>query len=366
MDLSKNASPAAAARDPEPDSASFLPDFCSSRMVFVVVLLAELLAIALALARPGSAEQELLSFSMLSLLAQWVALPCLGALCLLQPALNRLPEPWLAAGSFGAVLIMTLLVTELSWWLAVNWMPPPVPDAANHGGFLVRSIGVSGIAWALALRYFYVQHQWRRRIESEADTRFQALQSRIRPHFLFNCMNTIAGLTHNRPDLAEQAIEDLADLIRASLREADRPATLSDELSLCERYLRIEKHRLGDRLQVEWGNFDAVPNLQLPPLILQPLLENAIYHGIEPLTGGGTIRIGRELSSSAVMITITNPTPADGEPVAGYKGNRLAQENVAQRLSAFFGRPNLLRISASPGEYRVTLVIPVNHEVSDR
>ena len=366
MTLANSASAGPGARAAGPETPSFLPDFCSGRMVFVVVLLAELLVIVLTLVQTGSPAEELLDVSLLSLYAQWVALSCLGALCLAHSRLRRLPEKWVAAGSYGVVLIVTLVIAELVWWLAEHFMPPPTPFPENHLPFLFRSLGISGISWALSLRYFYVRHQWRRRIESEADARFQALQSRIRPHFLFNCMNTIASLTHHRPDLAEQAIEDLADLIRASLRDAGHASTLADEIALCERSLRIEKHRLGDRLRVEWNGLDPVPDLRLPPLILQPLVENAIYHGIEPLTGGGTIRISRDLSRPDMTIHIDNPRPAESVHIAGHHGNRLAQENVAQRLSAFFGRPDLLTLHAEPGQYRVTLVIPTRHEIPDR
>ena len=133
---------------------------------------------------------------------------------------------------------------------------------------------------------FYIQHQWRKNIESEADARVQALQSRIRPHFLFNCMNTIASLTRKDPKLAEEATEDLADLFRVSLQEAKRMSTVAEEISLCKRYLRIESHRFGDRLKTVWETDNLPEHAQLPNLTLQPILENAIYHGIEPLTEG--------------------------------------------------------------------------------
>ncbi|MBI2994676.1 MAG: histidine kinase [Gammaproteobacteria bacterium] len=344
---------------------SFLPDFCGTRMVFVVVLLAELLVIALTLARSHSSTEELFDIALFSFYAQWMALSCLGALCLAQRLLRRLPELWVAGGSYAVVLLVTMIVAELAWQIAVRWIPPtPIPD--THALFLLRSMGISGISWALALRYFYVRHQWRRRIESEADARFQALQSRIRPHFLFNCMNTIASLTHQRPDLAEQSIEDLSDLIRASLRDAGEATTLGDEITLCKQYLRIEQHRLGERLRVEWSGLDAVPDLRLPPLTLQPLLENAIYHGIEPLTGGGTIRISRDAARPELTIHIDNPRPAENTRAGWHEGNRLAQENVAQRLSAFFGRAGLLAIHSGPGDYRVSLTIPSRHEIPDR
>ncbi|MGH8630521.1 MAG: sensor histidine kinase, partial [Burkholderiales bacterium] len=259
--------------------ASFLPDFCGSRTLFVLVLVAELLAISLALARPGYSGDRVQILGLFSLLVQSVAVISAGALCLLQKRIGDLPEPWVAVCSYAATLFISLCVSELAWRLGSDWMSLPDEPPPDHLSFLVRSLGISAIAWALTLRYFYVQHQWRRRMESEADARFQALQSRIRPHFLFNCMNTIAGLTRRSPQLAEEAIEDLADLFRASLRDVQRPDTLREELELCERYLRIEGHRLGERLRVDWRMDGVDRDISLPALILQPLLENAIYHG---------------------------------------------------------------------------------------
>jgi two-component system sensor histidine kinase AlgZ len=257
------------------------------------------------------------------------------------------------------VLVTSGLVIEISWRAFPLFWSGIDPMVSDHFGFLVRGMGISAIAWALALRYFYVQHQWRRRIESEADARFQALQSRIRPHFLFNCMNTIASLARSSPRLAEEAVEDLADLFRASLADARQAGSLASELELCRRYLRIEQHRLGERLVVEWSGLDSVVDLRLPALTLQPLLENAIYHGIEPLPGGGTIRIQCARDADVVRIVISNPRPAHGNP---HAGNRLAQENVAQRLEAFFGHPGLIEVAAPADEYRVTVTLPIADE----
>jgi two-component system sensor histidine kinase AlgZ len=334
-------------------------------MVFVVVLLAELLAIVLTLAQPSVYWEQLYDLAIYSLFSQWVALSCIGVLCLLQPRLRRLPQQWTAALSYAAVLAVSLLITELAWHVMDKWLVH-TRVAVGHLGFLLRSLGVSAIAWALALRYFYVQHQWREKIESEANARFQALQSRIRPHFLFNCMNTIANLTRNTPKLAEQAVEDLADLFRASLREARQTSSISEEIAICRGYLRIEQHRLGDRLRVEWENIDSLDDLSLPVLILQPLLENAIYHGIETRPSGGVIRISATQRANAAQITITNPLPDPGLGDGAHRGNRLALNNVKQRLDAFFGRNGLLKIHGDSDEFRVTIIIPRERENSDR
>jgi two-component system sensor histidine kinase AlgZ len=176
-------------------------------------------------------------------------------------------------------------------------------------------------------------------------------------------MNTIASLARSTPRLAEEAVQDLADLFRASLADARHPGSLSAELELCRRYLRIEKHRLGERLGVEWSGVEAAGDLRLPPLTLQPLFENAIYHGIEPLPGGGTIRIRCTRGADAVRIIISNPRPARSDQRAG---NRLAQKNVAQRLETFFERTGLIEVAEPPEEYRVTVTLPLTDENPDR
>jgi two-component system sensor histidine kinase AlgZ len=346
-----------------PAAASFLPDFCGSRMVFVVVLLAELLAVILTLASPDGFGPPLISLSVNSLLVQCVALVCIGTLCALQSRFAGLPDAWVAMLSYFTALAASGLMIEVTWQAFPIFWTGIDPLVSDHVGFLVRGMGISAIAWALALRYFYVRHQWRRRIESEADARFQALQSRIRPHFLFNCMNTIASLARSSPRLAEEAVEDLADLFRASLADARRPGSLAEELELCRRYLRIEKHRLGDRLAVEWSGLESAGDLRLPALTLQPLLENAIYHGIEPLPGGGMIRIHCERGPDSVRMVISNPRSGAG---SAHAGNRLAQDNVAQRLESFFGRAGLLEVAELPGEYRVTVSLPTANENPDR
>ncbi len=340
--------------------SSFLPDFCSTRIVFVVVLLAELLAIILTLGRAPNAAGSLVDLAMYSLFIQWIALTATATLCLCRPYINHLQDTWVASLSYFLTLIVSLIITELAWWLVYKGV-----YVYSHGVFFLRSVGISAIVSALVLRYFYVQHQWRQRLKSEAEARFQALQSRIRPHFLFNCMNTIASLTRKEPRLAEEAIEDLADLFRASLQDMQHRSTLEDEIDLCKRYLRIEKHRLGERLDVIW-QIDGVPmQTRIPAIILQPLLENAIVHGVERLPEGGTINITGELQDHTVCVTIKNPMPTDSK-YAHHEGHQLAQENIRQRLNALYDRNDLMHVKRSNGEYQVIISLPLNHEDTDR
>ena len=342
---------------------SFLPDFCGTRIVFVVIILAELLAIILTLAQPPAQADRLFDLAVYSLFMQWVALSCVALLCLCRSWLDRLSDPWLASVSYLLTLIVSLIITELAWWLFGNWNLEEEFISNGHLQFLLPSMGISAITWALALRYFYIRHQWGRRIKSESAARFQALQSRIRPHFLFNCMNTIASLTRRQPHLAEEIIVDLSDLLRAALNDEQPLSTLHDEINLCQRYLRIEQHRLGDRLGVDWQLSDLPEQARIPALILQPLLENAIYHGIELLPAGGRIRISGARQGGFIVIAIENPLPdtAGGDS----PGNRLAQENVSERLSTLYHQPGLLQVARIDHQYRAVIRIPYPYEDID-
>jgi len=341
--------------------SSFLPDFCGVRMLFVVILIAELLAIVITLALPNYVTGRAPDLALNSLFIQWVALSSISALCVSRAYLNSLPDHWAATLSYLLVLIVSLIITEIAWWLLYEW-----PDTGNytsqpHTAFLFRCMGISAIVHALALRYFYIQHQWRRNIESETQSRIQALQSRIRPHFFFNCMNTIASLTRKQPKLAEQAVEDLAELFRDSLKDAKQLSTLAEEFELCKRYLRIESYRLGDRLQTHW-DIDLLPkDTQIPSLTLQPLLENAIYHGIETLPEGGTVSISGKRVGNEVIININNPLPTQ-KNTDNRTGNRFAQDNIRQRIAAYFGTKSKLNIVINNDHYHVQITLPYRNE----
>jgi two-component system sensor histidine kinase AlgZ len=222
--------------------------------------------------------------------------------------------------------------------------------------FVLRNVGIGLIVTGLALRYFYVAHEWRRSVELRAAARVHALQARIRPHFLFNSMNTIAALTRSNPPRAETAVQDLADLFRAALSDKRDTITLAEELEVARTYQRMEQLRLGARLQVEWQTESLPPEALVPGLMIQPLLENAIYHGIEPRPEGGTVTISGEVASGLVTIVVRNPLdPAPGQ----REGNRLALANIRERLSLMYGERALMKSGRFDGEYIVTLRFPL-------
>jgi len=227
----------------------------------------------------------------------------------------------------------------------------------TRGSFMFRSMAIAFIVTALALRYFYVTHEWRRNVQMEARWRIDALQARIRPHFLFNSMNTIASLTRSNPALAEEAVEDLADLFRASLSETRQQISLKEELEVARIYQRIEQLRLGDRLQVEWLVSELPMRTQVPSLLIQPLLENAIYHGIEPLPNGGTVRVHGRFDGGMIELSIQNPiAPASGS--RPHSGNKIALDNVKQRLNLAFGARAELLLHHGADQFEVILKFP--------
>jgi two-component system sensor histidine kinase AlgZ len=343
-----------------PDSPAdqfFLPDFCNIRMVFAVVVISELLAIVLTLSPLESSGDRWNDLSIISLFVQWVGLSSAGVLCVARPWLARLAETWAATISYLLLLFTTLAITQIAIWIGhyLHWQP-------NTWQFplLMRNLGISAIVSAVVLHYFYIQHQWQQNIRAEAHARLQALQSRIRPHFLFNSLNTIASLTRIDPEQAEAAVENLADLFRNNLTDVSHCTTLGEELELAYRYLEIEKLRLGKRLKLRWCIDELPINASVPRLILQPLLENAIYHGIEPIRDGGTISIDGHLYDDDLYITMSNPLP-DKNDQQQREGNRIAQDNVRQRLAAIYGEAGRMTVQEDSQDYLITLIIPYRH-----
>jgi two-component system, LytTR family, sensor histidine kinase AlgZ len=339
------------------DSKLFLPDFCDVRSLFVLVMVAELLVFVLVLAGPVN-NDPWQALSLTSLFVQWIALASAGLLCLLRPLLARFDNVPAALLSYLLILAVTAAVSGFGHWL----LEPSAPGHYRQE-LMLRSLGVAAIVAAVALRYLYVQHEWKRRLESEASARIEALQARIRPHFLFNSLNTIASMIPQAPADAEAAVEDLADLFRASLSRGERMHRLHEELALAKGYLQLERLRLSERLQVEW-DVEALPeDALLPPLSLQPLLENAVYYGIEPRLEGGLIRIRGEREGDMLTVTLCNPSPPQGGTLR--QGMGMAQENIRERLLLALGRKSELTVSAGADEYRVTLTLPYVSQVDE-
>ncbi len=230
---------------------------------------------------------------------------------------------------------MVLGVT-LTFSLLAQWVIPGDAGWVSILGTVTRNLLVATIMTGIAFRYFYLQDQLRRQEQAELNSRIQALQSRIRPHFLFNSMNIIASLISVDPDLAETVVEDLSELFRASLSDTtNEPVRLEDELALCRKYAHIESLRLDERLRIEWRIGVDPHVVRIPLLTLQPLLENAIYHGIQPLPEGGLVVIDIQEKNAMLEVSIRNPVASDNH--SSESGNRMALDNIRNRLEAVYG-----------------------------
>ena len=345
--------------------SSFLPDFCGVRMLFVIVLISELLAIVITLALSAHIQIFINNLAIYSLLILWISLGCTATLCLFRRYLNNLPDFWAATLSYLFVLMVAWFISEAAWLIVIQWPKIINLSLPPHAIYIIKCLGISAIVSALMLRYFYVQHQWRFNIQSEAQSRVQALTSRIRPHFLFNCMNTIASLTRKDPLLAEEAIEDLADLFRASLKETRSLAKIKEELEVCRRYIRIETHRLGKRLEVNWDIGQIPEDALIPFLSIQPLLENAIYHGIETLSEGGKINIHIFNNRDKITVTLDNPI-STGINSVDHEGNQIAHDILQQRLTACFGNKGKFSNYIKDNRYFAEISFPYTNENIDR
>jgi two-component system sensor histidine kinase AlgZ len=349
--------------DPATPRSSFLPDFCATRAVLAVVLISELVALVLTLARQELEHGFWIDLARTSMFLLWIGLCSAAVLCYSRPYVSRMRVPQASALSLALLVAVTLAISEATFWIGQYWFAGLQTGVArlfppDHASFLLRNLFIAFIVSALALRYFFVANEWRRTVEMKAHSRIEALQARIRPHFLFNSMNTIAALTRTDPRVAEEAVEDLADLFRANLRETRNQIPLKEELEVARLYQRIEQLRLGKRLAVRWDLGSVPLDTPIPSLVVQPLLENAIYHGIEPLPEGGTVTVSGVCNGDRIELRVTNPLPPAGKGDA-HSGNRIALDNIRERLELAYPGAARLEVADMGGEYVVTLAFPL-------
>jgi len=322
------------------------------------VLLVELLAFTLALTRATHAP-FLNELARISMFVQWVGLTSAALLCYSRRRLAAHPVGVVSAVVLALLLANTVALSEAVYWIGASFAQGLYAEffPTEHATFVLRNAVICLIVAALVLRYLFVSHRWQANVRAEARSRIDALQARIRPHFLFNSLNTIAALTRSDPARAEEAVEDLADLFRATLRDSDAMLRLKDELELTRIYQRIESLRLGTRLAVKWDVTDLPMRALIPGLTIQPLLENAIYHGIEPLDGGGLVSVSGRLADGRIEISVANPVAPERD--SGQRpGNRLAVENIRERLRLAYDEKGELEVEQLPAEYRVTVRFP--------
>ena len=267
---------------------------------------------------------------------------CLGVLSVLRDVLWRLP---LRLGQ-GAVLLLAgaMAFAFFGYWQSL---------LAADGGSVWRAALLAMVVAGILLGYFELRAAAFSPAQTEA--RLAALNARIRPHFLFNSLNAVLSLIRARPQQAEEALEALSDLFRAAMRDPGELVSLAEEIALGQQYLALEKLRLGDRLAVDWQIGEVSMNLPIPPLMLQPLLENAVYHGIEPAAEGGAVRISITQRGDELCIAIANPTGGQAQPAAG---NQIAVANIRERLALYYDLEARLEITAGEKTYEVRIALP--------
>lgn len=352
--MSQTPKPALDAGAAPPDDF-FLPDFCNMSAVFKILVVSQLLAVFLLMTEVTSLYPfPWVALGLKCLLLSWVAISSAGMFCALRPHLKRMRRSYAAFLIFFLFLALVAFFTFLAEGVLL-FLGIRQPGEVQLGLALVRNLVMGGIIAGLVLRYFYLQEKLLQQQRTELTSRLQALQARIRPHFLFNSMNIIASLISVDPDLAEEVVEDLSALFRASLR-AEGEVPLAEELALCERYLNIEKLRLGNRLNLNWRVESMPAGVRIPALTLQPLLENAIYHGVEPAPGPATVTILVSWTGQEVTIVITNPYHPERK--GRHKGNRMAVGNIRERLRAHYGEQAKLQTQATENLYTTYLSYP--------
>ncbi len=351
----------------------FLPDLCEVKSVLFLLLLAELLAIVLELEANALRYFSWTSFALKSMFVQWAVLSSAALLCYLRPLLSRRPRSEAAAYSFILIIVVEVVLNVVGQ-LLVSGVLSASGQWQLDGLELLTNALICAVLAGITLRYFYLAQQLHLRQQAELEARIQALQSRIRPHFLFNSMNIIASLIAIDQEAAETAVEDLSELFRASLAETGTEVALAEEVALCRRYQRIEQLRLGDKLRVNWQLDPALEVLPIPSLCLQPLLENAIYHGIQRLSQGGAVLIRASFEQGMLTIEVLNPLPEPvleasgpgGQSQYGRAGNRIALANIHRRLQAIYGPSAGLQTSQQDGQFRAAIVYPLADGVDKR
>ncbi len=338
-----------------PPRNAALPAFCTPRVLLITLLLGLGVALLLAIA-PGVAEDRWVRLGTTAWFVAWVVLITTGVLCGLQKPLCRLSLPWLLGGVMSILLAATGLISVLAYQslTQLGWNP-----FESQTEFLLHNQAIALVVGGMGIWIFSLHWSKTRRVTAQTKAELDALHARIRPHFLFNSLNTVAALIETDPKAAEAAVLDLASVFRAALHAGD-VSTLSDEIALSQRYLALEQWRLGERLVVAWVlPITPLPPIAMPILSLQPLMENAVRYAAERSPTPCTIRIECVLGKNAVSLLIENPLiDAAKLPVAG--GNGISLQNIRDRLTLMFGDRASLRAGEIEGQYRVKLVLPLD------
>ncbi|HSV53229.1 MAG TPA: histidine kinase [Burkholderiaceae bacterium] len=326
---------------PSRPMAALVFDACHVGVILRAVLFVEAVIGVGVMFGSATAQDWLARLSLLTGAALPATLAWLVVACSLKKPLSRVSRPvqYVAgvalgalAGLYGCAMLAMLGVVDPVPWVACAFF---------------GALASAALVAALALRA-------KSRMPADTAARLAELQSRIRPHFLFNTLNSAIALVRAEPAKAEAMLEDLSDLFRHALVDQGESVTLEQEIALAERYLAIEQVRFGERLQVEWTLDPAAGQARLPPLLLQPLVENAVQHGVEPSDTGAQIRISTQRRGARVVVKVTNTVPAG----QGRRGNGVALANVRDRLGLLHDVQGQFQTALKDGLYQVRIEVP--------
>ncbi|MFN0040579.1 MAG: sensor histidine kinase [Burkholderiales bacterium] len=325
-----------------------MPDFRNLGVILRILVIVVLITFFVAAVKSPSWN---------TLLQQWI-----GIVAIAQPVtvfsllVLGAASQWLRSLDYRSALALIVLL-ELLVTLAVTRFGAALFGLEGETG--ERELLLALVITLLLAGYFNL----RSRALSPAltESRLQALQARIRPHFLFNSINAVLSLVRAEPRRAETALEDMADLFRVLMADNRDLMPLADEVQLCRQYLALEKLRLGDRLQVEWHTENMPGDALVPPLLLQPLVENAVYHGIEPSSEPGSVNLNIYLVRDQVHMVLRNPYRREG---SHHSGNKMALGNIRERLALHFDAEASLQTRVGDRQYEVHIVMPYRKEKS--
>lgn len=328
------------------------PQICRSKMLLRLLVLTQAVAILLAFA-PGHSTDPWLRLGVISLCSHWVTLLSLGLIC---PVLQRLPLLRLSHFILLVTAVLFVVTTAISVFVWVYFTA-----ALYHYGHFVVFLGANLLLAAvvgLLLIQLLVMHAERAALlVAQQKAQLDALQARIEPHFLFNSLNAIAELIHQAPNAAEQSLLDLAALFRAAMH-AGKVIPLSQELELAQKYLKLETIRLGKKIQLDWDVPERYPDIAIPALTLQPLLENAVRYGVEPSTEVVVISVQLLVTTQQLVLLLANPLH-QFNATSAQQQNGLALDNIRNRLTLLYAERQHFSVSAKDGTFRVKIVLPL-------
>jgi two-component system, LytTR family, sensor histidine kinase AlgZ len=316
-----------------------------------MVLAGEGLALIMSLT-PGFSIDRWVYFGLSSMLIQWIILITLGFLYLLKDRISHFTVNALSWLSLILLVLNTLIICALCWYV-YHRISPIANSSSVYFMLQCSAIAITvGLLGLIALQHHWHGHQL---ATANKQAELDMLQARIQPHFLFNTLNTGAALVHQHPAQAEQLLLDLSELFRAALSQS-KLIRLEDELLLARRYLEIEILRFGERIRINWQLPDLIPEVLLPALSVQPLVENAVRHGVEPSENGGDICISVQQIGNRVLIIVSNSMSSGSNSVR--QGHSIGLASTRQRIENYSDGEGHLSTEIKNGRYEATISLP--------